>query len=263
MFQKTKKKERVMKIFRAEQSRTSFTLIELLIVISIIAVLTAMLLPALRKARESAQGIACLNHFSSLGKAATFYSDDYSDYILSVYAAGGSYSGVNWTNEAWYVSRTLRDYLQMRDSAPIGGASGQNKNKLYCPSAPAPIGSAGTYTASYTIGINNLIRYCSTTYPNGIKRAFLRQPSRGFYFGDNSAFEGGGVYIHPDPTLKDRPGFRHANACNALFFDGHASRVSSGKFPLKSMNAQAENTSFWKNWAPKDWNAEAEKIFAH
>ena len=111
--------------------------------------------------------------------------------------------------------------------------------------------------------INNLIRYCSTTYPNGIKRAFLRQPSRGFYFGDNSAFEGGGVYIHPDPTLKDRPGFRHANACNALFFDGHASRVSSGKFPLKSMNAQAENTSFWKNWAPKDWNAEAEKIFAH
>ena len=233
MFQKTKKKERVMKIFRAEQSRTSFTLIELLIVISIIAVLTAMLLPALRKARESAQGIACLNHFSSLGKAATFYSDDYSDYILSVY------------------------------SAPIGGASGQNKNKLYCPSAPVPIGSAGTYTASYTIGINNLIRYCSTTYPNGIKRAFLRQPSRGFYFGDNSAFEGGGVYIHPDPTLKDRPGFRHANACNALFFDGHASRVSSGKFPLKSMNAQAENTSFWKNWAPKDWNAEAEKIFAH
>ena len=59
--------------------RKRFTLIELLVVITIIAILAAMLLPALNKARETAHKIACLNHLSSIGKAMLMYANDNKD----------------------------------------------------------------------------------------------------------------------------------------------------------------------------------------
>ena len=60
--------------------RACFTLIELLIVIAIIAILAAMLLPALNKVREKARQIKCIGHQKQIMAATFCYINDYADY---------------------------------------------------------------------------------------------------------------------------------------------------------------------------------------
>jgi prepilin-type processing-associated H-X9-DG protein/prepilin-type N-terminal cleavage/methylation domain-containing protein len=101
--------------------RNSFTLIELLVVVAIIAVLVAILLPALSKSRELAKSLKCAGNLRQIGMAFRFYVDENKG-ILPPLNMNNDW--VNFGNGKWYIN-LLSVYLPVKWRTDIGGG-GEN-----------------------------------------------------------------------------------------------------------------------------------------
>src|SRR5258708_38042818 len=106
--------------------RNAFTLIELLVVIAIIAILAAMLLPALSNAKRKARDIQCMNNVRQIGIAERMYVED-----------NGVYSGywvVTAPVESWWTG--VAAYIKKPEVGARGGAPPLLGSVFKCPSDP-------------------------------------------------------------------------------------------------------------------------------
>jgi prepilin-type N-terminal cleavage/methylation domain-containing protein len=201
------------------QLRNGFTLIELLVVIAIIAILAAMLLPALVKAKTQAQGLQCMNNGNQLAKAWLMYAGDNNDRCVNNYGQAPTDTEVQaGTYNTWCVDvmdwtvNPQNTNLDLLRSGLLGGYMGKSVGAYKCPAdkylAPGQLrigfqARARSYSMNDFLGLFSECSTCvngpvgsgpdssfsgynviNNTWPQYVKMASITQPANIFVFLD-------------------------------------------------------------------------------
>lgn len=221
--------------------RTNFTLIELLVVIAIIAILAAMLLPALNKARGKAHLISCVSMENQLGKAVELYCSDYDEYFPAA-------------------ASITRPFKILYENKYV------NTSMLLCPGAKEHgicSSECGFTENDYLFNLTLAGKVVDAFVGSGpIKRTSLKKPSMDIMIMDgrvtvNPCNEWLGYGTFPTYALFSSPTLgtysfwdytRHLGFVNVLFVDGHVETVKNrGEFLSKYRYKGDKNSTHWLN----------------
>jgi prepilin-type N-terminal cleavage/methylation domain-containing protein len=219
--------------------KTRFTLIELLVVIAIIAILAALLLPSLHRARLEARSTECKNNLKTLGAAAMFYADDYDGFLPP---QGRQASGP----KAYWFQKMGPHFgpWEVDESAAIVE---RNSPALVCPTAisrntPGTM-PGNSFIRTYGVGSTFINSNAYKSGPDWVFPAFKQiqalDPSATAYIMDGIIASDGPYYfsqVHvtraTDPIQQPDNMVHNGFSMNVLFPDQHVENRGSNDLPL-------------------------------
>jgi len=217
--------------------RAGFTLIELLVVIAIIAILAALLLPVLNRAKRKAQGVICQNNLGQLQRGAAMYSHDYNDYMIPNAPLGAlpnqswcggryqdwGYSNAN-TNPVQYYTSIMAPYMANQlgvYKCPADSLPAANGPRLRSYSMNSQMGYIAQYgLINYNAGWRQYSKISDLTCPAPVD-AFIFDEENPDSINDGYLQLG----LNSPYDFPDVPGALHGSVGSFSFADGHVKLV--------------------------------------
>jgi prepilin-type N-terminal cleavage/methylation domain-containing protein/prepilin-type processing-associated H-X9-DG protein len=265
-----------MKVNRSMRKIKGFTLVELLVVISIIALLMAILVPALGKAREQAKRIVCANHLKTLVMGDQMYADGSNDYHVPILNGLSS----DPPDCLWFENRLFINIIAMKGRRNTEKDQGYKNSKTLpkeykCPSDKRTVANGGLFKsdADEIQGVSYAMNQMSIQgvggvwyrYPHGLAHTLkvtqVVRPAEKIFFIDGQWFavcRDGSDYERVWDKVGDQmsavewntTAYRHSEGANIAFYDSHVQWMPKQQIYPKPPGLEEQEKALNAIWVP-------------